>query len=428
MDSEAAATQLRDALVDGLRDHDRFREPRIGQALRAVPRHRFLPVTVPLEQAYADDAVATKYDADGVPISSASQPAIVAIMLEQLDVRPGQRVLEIGAGTGYNAALLARLTGPAGGVTTIDVDRDLVDGARSNLDATGHRDVRVVLGDGALGYPPGAPYDRVVATVGVWDLPTPWLTQLAEGGKLLVPLRIRGSVARSIGFGRTGGRWRGGPSQQCGFMPLRGGVADPYRMVPLTTDRSVLLETHQEQDIDAAALAGVLERPGVELGTGVPVGPAESLEWLYLWLACALPNAVSRLTATPDAPGSGLVRPAPAPGPLGTVEGGSLAYVALLPSRSGSWRGARRAEPDRSKGPAPDRREIGVVGHGPDADRLAHRMADQVRLWARDHRAGTAEFELQPLSAAPATTSAAAPASGRFTLRTPTNLLAVTWR
>lgn len=104
-------------------------------------------------------------------------------------------MLEIGAGTGYNAALLVHLTGPRGGVTTIDMDSDIVSQARERLARAEVGNVEVVLGDGALGYPAGAPFDRIVATVGVYSIPDAWLTQLAPQGILVVPARIRASVS-----------------------------------------------------------------------------------------------------------------------------------------------------------------------------------------------------------------------------------------
>src|SRR5260221_1398136 len=109
--------------------------PAVERALLAVPRHLFLP-GIPLRDAYADIAIPTHWE-DGVPVSSASQPAIVALMLEQLRVEPGMRVLEVGAGTGYNAALLAELAGPHGRVVTLDIDAEIVAEARAHLDAAG---------------------------------------------------------------------------------------------------------------------------------------------------------------------------------------------------------------------------------------------------------------------------------------------------
>src|SRR5262245_30649536 len=113
---EAMAGALRMRLVDQLWKNGALHQLEVDRVMRAVPRHHFLPQSV-LEEAYADAAIATHWE-NGVAVSSASQPSVVAIMLEQLCLAPGMRVLEIGAGTGYNAALLAELVGPAGSVVT----------------------------------------------------------------------------------------------------------------------------------------------------------------------------------------------------------------------------------------------------------------------------------------------------------------------
>lgn len=172
------AERLRNALVDQLRADGSVRTPAVETALRTVPRHVFVP-DVPLEDAYANAPVHIKYDTDGSSISCASQPGVVALMLDQLDAREGERILELGAGTGYNAGLLAHLVGESGHVTTLDVDDDLVEGARAHLSAAGTTNVEAVARDGALGYAEGAPYDRIVATVGAHGVPHAWLQQLA---------------------------------------------------------------------------------------------------------------------------------------------------------------------------------------------------------------------------------------------------------
>src|SRR4051812_2082062 len=115
---------LRQALVDKLRADQSIRSRPVEAAFRAVPRHLFVPET-PLEDVYRDMVIPTKKES-GQWISSSSQPTIMAIMLEQLQLKPGQRVLEIGAGTGYNAALIAHIVGSKGYVTTIDLDEDIV--------------------------------------------------------------------------------------------------------------------------------------------------------------------------------------------------------------------------------------------------------------------------------------------------------------
>ncbi|HEY1705186.1 MAG TPA: methyltransferase domain-containing protein [Trebonia sp.] len=177
-------------------------------AFTETERHLFLPGTG-LEAAYENDAVPVKHDRDGVMISCISAPSVVAIQLEQLGVRPGDKVLEAGAATGYNAALLASLAGPDGHVWTIDVDEDLVRDAAAHLKAARVANATVVLGDGAAGLPDDAPFDRVQFTVGSADIPPAILDQVAPGGRLVIPLRIRGSISRSVAFERDGDEPRG---------------------------------------------------------------------------------------------------------------------------------------------------------------------------------------------------------------------------
>ncbi|MGH3854548.1 MAG: methyltransferase domain-containing protein [Pseudonocardiaceae bacterium] len=152
-----------------------------------------------LATAASPKQVVTKRAEDGTAVSSASSPNLVAEMLEALDVAPGHRVLEIGAATGINAALLAELVGPAGEVVTIELDDDLAAGARAGLAAAGYPQVEVICGDGALGHPARAPYDRIIVTAGAWDIASAWWQQLALGGRLVVPLRLHGSgLTRAI--------------------------------------------------------------------------------------------------------------------------------------------------------------------------------------------------------------------------------------
>lgn len=122
-----------------------------------------------------------------VPSSSGSQPSIVADMLAALDVRPGQSVLEIGTGTGWNAALLSRLAGEHSRVVTIEIDPDLAQAARQALTTAGFQPL-VITGDGLDGYPPSAPYDRVISTAAVREIvPPAWLEQLRQGGRVVTP-------------------------------------------------------------------------------------------------------------------------------------------------------------------------------------------------------------------------------------------------
>ena len=138
-------------------------------AFLAVPRHLFTPGE-PLHRAYANDIVVTRTDSAGMPTSSVSAPGMQAVMLEQAQVRPGMRVLEIGSG-GYNAALLAELAGPAGQVVTADIDPQVTARARDCLARAGYPQVTVMLADREYGVPGHAPYDRIIVTAGAWDIP-----------------------------------------------------------------------------------------------------------------------------------------------------------------------------------------------------------------------------------------------------------------
>lgn len=402
------AERLRNALSDQLRAQGTVRTERVEAALRQVPRHVFVP-EAPLAEAYADAPLYTKTDGAGASISAASQPTIVAMMLEQLQAEPGQRIMELGAGTGYNAALLAHLVGEHGQVTTIDVDDDIVDSARSGLAAAGFENVRVILCDGALGHPGGAPYDRIIATVGAWGMPPAWLEQLAPGGRLVVPLRLRGSVSRSIVFERDNGRWRSTGSQICTFMPLRGIADDARRIVALTPDRAVTLQTHQEQTVDTAALTGVLEQPRTQAWTAVKFRGPESMEWMDLWLTCTVTGALSRMPVEKSAVASGLVTPQFPWGSMALADKGDLAYLTLRPVERAADGGQLY--------------EVGVVGHGPGGDALTGRIVDAIRTWDRDYRSRPVQFEIQATDAEPVD-----PVPGRFAIDTPLNRIVVAWQ
>jgi protein-L-isoaspartate(D-aspartate) O-methyltransferase len=162
-------------------------DPRILDAIRAVPRHAFVP-GADLADAYNPDlAVITKRGTTGIALSCASVPYLVAAMLEQLDVHDGHRVFEAGAGTGWNAALLAALTGPGGHVSTIDIDPEITAQAAASLQRAGFKGVHVATGDASLGVPENAPYDRAIITIGSLDIPPAWSGQLRPVISILRP-------------------------------------------------------------------------------------------------------------------------------------------------------------------------------------------------------------------------------------------------
>lgn len=378
--------------------------------MRAVPRHVFVP-EVSLETAYADDSIVTKRDAEGSAVSLISAPSIVAMMLDQLKVEPGHRVLEIGAGTGYNAALLAHLVGAAGQVSTVDLDADLVESARRALSAAGCGHVRVICGDGEFGYRERAPYDRVIVTVGAWDLPPAWWDQLAAEGRLVVPLRLCGSLIRSIAFERAEGCWRSQSIEMCGFVPMRGAGAYARRTVPLTDDGDVSLQTHDEQTVDPVALGTALDYPRTQVWTAVPIGAEESIEWMELWLACTM-DGLCRIMVQPRAVERGLVKPAFG-GSVAVFGQDSFAYLTLRP--------INRAEDSDYEGATRAVYEVGVCAHGPGGTELAGRVADQIQTWDRDHRPGTRPR----IEAHPAGTDA--PLTGQFAFDKQHTRLVVSW-
>src|SRR6266566_5229035 len=155
----ADAHELRGAMVNELKKRGLEFDPVIEEVFRTIPREVFLP-EAPLDRVYSGEAVITKQDENGNPISSSSEVGIMIAMAQLLDVAPGQRILEIGAGTGYNAAVLAKLVGEGGAVTTIDIDADVAALAREHLARAGFERVAVITGDGWRGASGNAPYDR----------------------------------------------------------------------------------------------------------------------------------------------------------------------------------------------------------------------------------------------------------------------------
>ena len=162
------------------------------------------------------------------------------MMLEQLRVVPGMRVLEIGAGAGYNAALLAELVGPVGSVTTIELDPELASEAAAHLAVAGYSPARarVIAGDGWAGWAEGAPWDRIEATVGVWDISPAWVEQLASGGVLLAPLWL-GVTDVSVALRKRAGALVSESWALCGFVRLRGAGAGQPPLVRIGGRRSL---------------------------------------------------------------------------------------------------------------------------------------------------------------------------------------------
>lgn len=365
--SAALFPQLREQLGEGLPGP-------VAAALRTVPRHLFTP-GVPLVRAYEDAVIVPKTNASGVSLTSVSQPTMIAGMLAQLDVRPGQSVLEIGSG-GYQAALLRELVGPDGSVTSVDIDPSVVSRARECLDQAGYGDVRTLCADGEYGAPGYGPFDKIIVAVEAWDIPPAWTAQLAPDGRLVVPLLTRG-VPRSWALDNQNGHLVSRSNLPALFVRMQGAGEHHRWSMPMDEPGVSLWSDEAEPaGVDSAALAGVLATERSEAWTGVTVQKGKATTGPDLWLVTD-PD-LCWLNTSEDALARGLVAPFGFIAPFGKTDtpalakGGSLAYYA----------GWRPVDEDRTAF------EFGAYGHGPHGAELAEQLAGHIRAWDRDHRTG----------------------------------------
>jgi protein-L-isoaspartate(D-aspartate) O-methyltransferase len=347
----APAEAARRAMVRLITAGGGLRDPEWRRAFEEVPRHLFVPyyyVSGPgaggrerldhddpdplrrerwLTGAYYDGPLATRVSGDEL-VSSSSQPSLMAGMLEALEVRDGQDVLEIGAGTGYNAALLSHRLGEEH-VTTVDLDPEITAAARRQLAGAGYHPV-VVTGDGALGCPERAPFDRIIVTCTLPSVPYAWLPQCRPGALILAPvstglvlLRVRDDDRGRFAEGRF-------LRTSAYFVPLRGGREETPgrprrgRLPRRLADDELLrfLLTLTAESLDPREALSLWEREGRPLRDrfGVTVGARRQWAWLddpsgpYLWpLGPPAKNtAHPGAEGTPDgAPGGGPTGPDP---------------------------------------------------------------------------------------------------------------------
>lgn len=197
-------------MVERIREASGVDDPRILQAFLDVPRHLFVNPSQ-LDLAYADRAL---------PLDEAqtiSQPSMVAIMLRELDPRPSHHALEIGAGSGYAAALLGRLVGQ---LEAVEIRPRLAERARSALEHIGITNVRVHVGDGHLGLPEFAPFDRILISAAAESIPTPLAEQLAPGGSLAIPMGSSRGQRLVVATRSDDGQLQIERSVPCVFVPL----------------------------------------------------------------------------------------------------------------------------------------------------------------------------------------------------------------
>ncbi|MGB7342456.1 MAG: rRNA adenine N-6-methyltransferase family protein [Phototrophicaceae bacterium] len=244
--------QLWQIMLESMRQSGIMNTPDVEAAFSAVPRHLFLPNLAP-EDVYVDRAIPLKKDGAGLLTSSSSQPSMMAIMLNQLQLQAGDNVLEIGTASGYNAAIMQYIVGKNGTITSIEIDNELAHQAQQNLIRAHASRVNVVNADGVNGYAPRAGYDHIVATVGVWDVPSAWLMQLKPKGTLVVPIVIDGVQVSATFKAMSDGTYLSVDNRPCAFVYMLGTSAGPDFRRQVTSSPMYILAAQVNQ-IDMVAL------------------------------------------------------------------------------------------------------------------------------------------------------------------------------
>lgn len=239
-------------LIEHLREQGELHDSRVEKAFDSVPRHLFLP-GIPVEDVYQDESIVVRQDMRNEAICVSIVPSMVARMLNHSDLQDGQNILEIGTGTGYSAALMRRVAGKSATITTVELDPSNVRLAKDNLLRANISGVQVVHGDGAQGYAPRAMYDRIISTVGVWDVPPVWLNQLKPHGKLIVPLWLDGLQVIAT-FERTDDdTWYSSTNSAGAFIYMSGGEHMPT-VKKRVASTSLTLLSDQAESIDTVSL------------------------------------------------------------------------------------------------------------------------------------------------------------------------------
>ena len=260
----------------------------VERAFRKVPRHLFIDRAnvyfdedprwreVFCDHQHPDPAVLDRIYRDSViqlgQSSTSSEPGCMAWMFEDLGLRPGMKVFEVGTASGWNAALLAELVGNPSLVYSVELDPELAGSARRHLDEAGYGGVTVICGDGAEGHAPGAPYNAIIVTCGCTDLALSWVEQVSEGGAILCPLSIAPwgdppLLARRVGKALTGHLTR--------FMSF----------VPCVSDLVACPVLPESMDIDEALNLGPKEAEEPRFVSGLSASDRNSWWSLFLYFS-----------------------------------------------------------------------------------------------------------------------------------------------
>ncbi|GAB4313981.1 MAG: hypothetical protein Kow00117_06390 [Phototrophicales bacterium] len=260
------------ALVDLLREHGDLNDPRVNAAFSAVPREKFLP-GFPLDQVYTDQPVTVRADMRGETLCCANMPSMIAHMLSLAQLHEGQNVLHIGTGTGYTAALIQHIIGDDGHITTLEIDRDIANTTADNLVRAGYGAVHVVHKDGAEGYAPRAAYDRIIASVGIWDMPLPWITQLKPNGRIIAPIWIDGLQVCAVFTIQPDGTLYAQEMMPSAYIYIRGLAAGPT-MQKMVGSTALKLIGDDLSRVDTAALYMLLSSDQEQCYLSVPLDTA----------------------------------------------------------------------------------------------------------------------------------------------------------
>jgi len=207
--------EKRKLLVESLKASGTIKSPAVEKAFLHVPREIFFSEQE-RAQAYVDSAFSIGFG------QTISQPTTIAVMLEMLDARPGQKVLEVGAGSGYVLSLLSEIVGAKGNVFGIEIVPELVQQAKENLEKLNNRNIELTFRDGTLGWKEKSPFDRVVFSAAAPEIPSPIIEQLAEGGKVVAPVGNKFSQEIQL-FEKKKGKLQLKDSRCCFvFVPLKG--------------------------------------------------------------------------------------------------------------------------------------------------------------------------------------------------------------
>ena len=377
---------LHQSMVDRLKRRDLLRTPAIEEAFRQVPREVFLP-GVPPEQVYLGDHVTTK-EASGAKLSSSTGPWLMASMLEQLQPQTGERLLEVGAGTGYNAAILARLVGESGHVSTLEVDVEVADQAREHLASfglgesskPGYARVETKAVDGAIGDASGAPWHGILVTVRSGQIAPAWFDQLTEGGRLVVPLALGGMRAGelSIAFTKKDGFLESTSLIDCDFIRPRGGMALEDRELQLDETPGLYWCDGGRYDVSAQDIRRLLEGPRELQSAGLEVSAQELIDGFQIWLVLHDRDMCTVQAAGPWLEWPRLLPMARVPGQFkgagGLFDGHRIALLAFDDEAGSS---------------------LSIASYGEVADSLAQRLAGHLAAWQAAGRPGRERLGLR---------------------------------